>query len=91
MTFFDPRHNKKPSRDIRQLSLLTTVPAIMLAAPLIGYFIGDWVDGKLGTEPYLAAAGALLGIAAAGIETYRIIKKASAMNKDRDNERKPET
>ncbi len=87
MSFFNPRRDKKPSRDLRQMSLFVAVPGIMLAAPLIGFLVGWWADGKLGTEPYLTAAGALFGVAAAGVEIYRIVKKASAIDKEKDNER----
>ena len=88
MSFMNPRRNEKESRDLKQIGLYGAVPAIMLAAPLIGYFIGHWLDGKLGTEPNLTAVGALLGIAAAGLEVYYLVKKASAMNEDKDDETK---
>jgi len=91
MTFFQSRRDKKPPRDYRQMSLFVAVPGIMLAAPLIGFFVGYWIDGKLGTEPYLTAGGALFGVAAAGLEIYRIIKKASAIDKEKDDERKTGT
>jgi F0F1-type ATP synthase assembly protein I len=88
MSLFNPRRDDKDARDLRQIGLYTAVPALMLAAPLIGYFIGQWLDGKLGTEPTLTAVGALAGIAAAGIEIYYLIKKASAMDKENDDETK---
>ena len=91
MTFFDPRRNQKPPKDLRQMSLFVAVPALMLAAPLIGFGIGYWVDSKLNTEPYLTAAGALFGVAAAGVEIYQIIKKASAIDDEKDDERKSGT
>lgn len=71
----------KIDRDIKQISLLATVPAIMLAAPAVGFFIGKWADGKWETEPTLQIIGAMLGFGAAGIETYSLIKKASALEK----------
>ncbi len=88
MSFFDPRRNDKQSRDLRQSSLYAAIPSLMLAAPLVGFFVGRWIDGKLGTAPYLTALGALLGVAAAGVEIYRIVKKASAIDKEKDDERK---
>jgi ATP synthase protein I len=80
------RRDKNDDRDMRQIGLYTAVPAIMLAAPLIGYFIGHWLDGKVGTDPYLGGVGALLGIAAAGLETYQLVKKASPPDEDKDDD-----
>ncbi len=86
MTFLQPRRGRRPPRGTRQASLYITIPAIMLAAPIIGFLIGYWLDGKFGTDPYLTAAGALFGVAAAGLEVYRIIKKASAIDKEEEHE-----
>ncbi len=85
---FNPRRDEKSPRDMRQMSMFVAVPGIMLAAPLIGFGVGFWADGKLGTEPYLAAAGALFGVAAAGIEIARIVKRASAMDKEKEDDTK---
>ncbi|MEA2031641.1 MAG: AtpZ/AtpI family protein [candidate division Zixibacteria bacterium] len=81
------RHSKN-DRDFRQISLLTTVPAILLAAPLIGYFIGWWLDGKLKTEPYMVTAGVLLGFVAAGFEIYHLVKKSAEIDKEKENDKK---
>ncbi|MFQ5452758.1 MAG: AtpZ/AtpI family protein [Candidatus Zixiibacteriota bacterium] len=76
----------KPDRDLRQVSLLATVPAILFAAPAIGFFAGRWADEKFGSEPYLLIVGVIFGFVAAGIETYRLVKKSSAMDKNKDEE-----
>ncbi len=86
MSILNPKRKQKPERDLRQASLLVSVPAILFAAPLVGFLIGYWADKKLGTAPYLTGAGALLGVAAAGIEIYQLIKKASAIDKEKDKD-----
>jgi len=71
-------HNKREKgKDLRQLALLSVVPAMMVVAPLVGFFIGDWADGKLGTEPFLTILGLILGFASAGKEIYKVIKRVS--------------
>jgi hypothetical protein len=35
-------------------------------AVALGYLGGRWLDGRLGTDPYLGLAGLLLGVGAAG-------------------------
>ena len=64
-------------KDVRQLALLSVVPAIMVVAPFVGFFIGDWADGKFGTEPFLTILGLILGFASAGKEIYKVIKRVS--------------
>ncbi|MEA3297600.1 MAG: AtpZ/AtpI family protein [candidate division Zixibacteria bacterium] len=86
MALMDPRQKDKSGRDLRQIGLLTAVPTLLLAGPLVGFFIGNWVDKKLGTEPYLAAAGVILGLAAVGIEIHNLLRKASATGEEEDDE-----
>ena len=81
-----PQPNKKPDKDLRQLSILASVPAIIFAAPLVGFFIGKWADGKFQTEPVLMTIGVVLGIAAAGVETYRLVKKSSSLDEKENDE-----
>ncbi|UCD64903.1 MAG: AtpZ/AtpI family protein [Candidatus Zixiibacteriota bacterium] len=88
MASFYPKPKGKPGKEMRQFSLLVTVPAIMFAAPAVGYLIGSWADGRLGTEPYLLVVGVVFGFTAAGVEVYRIIKRSSALdNKEKDEDR----
>ena len=61
----------------RQLSLLGIIPAIMAIGPLIGFFAGKWLDGWLGTEPYLMYLLIVLGFVAAGKEVYNVVKRVS--------------
>ena len=63
-----PRKRGEKGNDIRQLAMLSVVPAMMVVAPFVGFFIGDWADGKFGTEPFLAILGLILGFASAGKE-----------------------
>jgi len=76
-----PGGRGKKGLDMRQLGLLSVVPAMLIVAPFVGFFIGDWADGKLGTEPFLAITGLILGFLSAGKEIYRIIKRV-AQSKD---------
>jgi len=39
--------------------------------------VGEWVDGKLGTDKIFMIIGLGLGFAAAGKEVYNLIKKSS--------------
>jgi F0F1-type ATP synthase assembly protein I len=83
--FIAPSGEKKPS-GYAQIALLGAVPAILVAAPLIGFFAGKWLDGKCGTEPYIGIAGVILGFVAAGREIYHLVKKAQALEEKSDDE-----
>lgn len=87
MSILTPRPNKKSSKDLKQISLLATVPTILVAAPLVGYFIGKWLDTKFDSEPAFMITGVVLGFASAGLEIYYLVKKSSALEKDDDNEK----
>ena len=71
------KDNKEKIKLYRQLSLIGIIPAMMAVGPLIGFFIGKWLDGKFGTEPYLMWVLILLGMVAAGKEVYNIVKRIS--------------
>jgi ATP synthase protein I len=64
---------------MRQASLLAVIPIIMVAAPLVGYFIGSLLDRWLGTEPWLVVVFIILGFVASGKEIYNILRR---VNKD---------
>jgi F0F1-type ATP synthase assembly protein I len=79
----DPSKKKK-DRTYAQIALLGSVPGILVAAPLIGFFAGQWADGRFKTAPYLTILGIVLGFIAAGREIYRLVKRAQDMEKDDD-------
>ncbi|MDF1545064.1 MAG: AtpZ/AtpI family protein [bacterium] len=86
MSLLKPKRKGKSDSDFRQISLLAAVPGILLAAPLIGFFGGKWLDGKFDTDPYLMMAGVVLGFAAAGLEIYGLAKKSEAMEKENEEQ-----
>ena len=81
-----PGQKGDKGKDYRQIAILTAVPAILIAAPLAGFFLGRWADSKVGIEPALTIAGLILGFAAAAREIHGLIKKAS--DSEKNNEKK---
>jgi ATP synthase protein I len=86
MTLLFPGSGDNSGRDMRQIGMLAAIPSLLLAGPLVGYFLGHWLDGKFGTDPYLSALGILMGIAASGIEIYHVIKKSSPKETNKNDE-----
>lgn len=73
---------EKTGRWLRPIGLLTAIPFVLLFGPLIGYFIGDWLDKRFGTEPWLMTIFIVLGFVAAGREVWGLIRRASRETDD---------
>lgn len=69
-------------RWVRPVGLLTTIPFVMMFGPLIGFFVGEWLDQKLGTKPYLMVLLIVLGFVASGREVWGLIKRAARDSED---------
>ena len=60
----------------RQIGILTTIPFLLAVGPILGYYIGDFLDKRLNTTPYLMILFIVLGFVASGKGVYDLIKKA---------------
>jgi F0F1-type ATP synthase assembly protein I len=63
---------------MRQMGLLASIPALMVIAPLIGLFAGQWVDRKFHVDPFGTLVGLGLGFGAAVREIAIILRKVKA-------------
>lgn len=84
MSLTGPPPQKKRGGTLGATSLYLAVPTLMAASILIGFFLGRWADEKFGTEPYLMLIGLVLGMATAGREIYRLIKRVQAMTEEEE-------
>jgi ATP synthase protein I len=66
----------KDRKLIRTLGVLSTVGLTMVFATVIGLFVGLWLDGKLGTTPWMTALFLLLGIIAGFRNLFVHVKKS---------------
>jgi ATP synthase protein I len=76
-------------RSVRQVGLLGTIPMVMVLYPLAGFFLGDFLDGKLGTEPLLSIILIVASLVAAVRDVIRIIRKANAIAASDSNKNGP--
>lgn len=58
----------------RQIGLLTSIPFILALAPIVGYFLGQYLDTKFQTRPWLSIVLLGLGFVAGVRETVKIIR-----------------
>ncbi len=70
MTDQDDKSNRA-----RQVGIYATVPFVLAVPPIIGWLIGSWLDGILGTSPFLRYILLVLGFVAGFREIYRLVKK----------------
>ncbi len=75
---------EKDRRLLRVVGVLSTVGIAMVAATVIGLYIGRWLDSYFGTSPWLTAVFLLLGIAAGFRNLYQTAKHAQQTMNDED-------
>ena len=83
-----PPEKPEPFEGIRTAGMLAVIPLLLIIAPLLGAFIGRWLDGRFGTAPWLLIVGLALGFAAAGREIYSISKRVQS-EEERKKKRAP--
>ncbi len=76
--------DEKDRRLLRLVGYLSTVGIAMVAATMIGLFIGRWLDGYFGTSPWLTAVFLLLGIVAGFQNLYQSARRAQQTMNDED-------
>lgn len=59
----------------KMIGTFMTVPFVLAIPPVVGWYLGTWLDKYFGWTPYLAYSFLFFGILAGGKEFYRIIKK----------------
>ncbi len=58
---------------MRAFGLASTLGFNFAASVLIGFYLGRYLDNKLGTDPWLLILGLLIGIAAGMWGTYQMV------------------
>ncbi|MBY0497188.1 MAG: AtpZ/AtpI family protein [Cyanobacteria bacterium] len=67
-----------PPTTLQLIGQLSTIGMSFVFALVIGFGAGYWLDGVLGTRPWLAFAGFFLGFAAGVLNVYRVMQLANA-------------
>ncbi len=62
--------------------MLMVIPTLLLVAPLVGFFLGRFLDPRFGTTPWLSFAGLVLGFVAAGREIVSIVRRVRSEGED---------
>lgn len=67
--------DKEDWEKFRQLGVFMTVPFVLAVPPILGWYIGNWLDGIFDTAPILQFVMLFLGVLAGFREFYRIVKR----------------
>ena len=60
----------------KQIAILTTIPIILAVGPILGYFLGNYLDKKFNTSPYLMIALIIFGFVASGRQVYSLVVRS---------------
>lgn len=67
--------DRETKQTVIQMASVSSIGIAMVLAVVGCFFLGNWLDQKLGTEPYLAFLFLLIGIAAGFRNMYVLIKR----------------
>jgi F0F1-type ATP synthase assembly protein I len=74
---------------LRTIGQLSTVGMSFVLAIVLGFGGGYWLDGRLGTKPWLSFLGFFVGLAAGVLNVYRVLQATSGPRAAAAPERKP--
>ncbi len=52
---------RKRAGQARDIGVATTIPTMLAVGLIGGYFVGDWLEGRYGYDPWLSFGGLVLG------------------------------
>jgi F0F1-type ATP synthase assembly protein I len=68
--------------------MLLAIPTLLIVSPLVGFFLGSWLDRRFRTTPWLTLVGLVLGFAAGGRETYLIYRRYQSEAAEEEKKRR---
>ena len=74
----DPETAERPMKQWKAVGSYGTIGLEVVLCMLAGLFLGQWIDRKVGTAPWLAVIGFFLGAAAGGKAIWRGWKEMQA-------------
>lgn len=66
---------EEEQKSIRQIGVFITIPFVLALPPILGWWIGSWLDDKLSTAPYFMYGLLVLGFIAGFREVLRLIRR----------------
>lgn len=60
---------------MKDIGVFMTIPFVLAVPPVLGWYLGQWIDETSGTAPIFMYVLIVLGIVAGFREVYRIIQR----------------
>lgn len=76
----DPKTSSK-GKSLRQVGIAMTIPMALLAGPLVGWFIGDFLEKRFQLSPYVTLFFTLFGFVAGVYHAWKLVKEISQNDK----------
>jgi len=76
MVVFKGQRGKQKGKLYRDIGMYTIIPTMMVVGPVMGYFIGSWVEKKWDHEPWPTTIGAIVGFLAAVRQIWIILTRS---------------
>ena len=67
--------SNKSGESYKALGMVGGFGFLIAGSTFVGYLLGNYIDGKLGTSPWFLVFFVFVGISAGFIEFYKTIKK----------------
>lgn len=69
-----PPENKSGSV-LRSGGLLLSIPTLLIVSPLVGFFIGSWLERRFHFAPWGSILGLVLGLVTGARETWKVYQR----------------
>ena len=66
---------------LQLIGQLSTIGLSFVFALVLGFGAGYWLDGRLGSSPWLTFIGFFLGLAAGILNVYRVMRLSDQVNR----------
>lgn len=60
---------------MKDIGVFLSIPFVLAVPPILGWYLGQWIDERSGTAPVFMYILIVLGIVAGFREVYRIIQR----------------
>ena len=73
-----PNALQRRARGMRAVGFYTAIPTMMVVGPVLGYFLGSWVEGRFGHAPWFVFGGVVLGGVASVRQVSLLLQRGTA-------------
>lgn len=69
------KKSRNDDRNFKQLGVFITIPFVLSVPPVVGWFLGSYIDQFFDTKPFIMYVCIFVGMLSGFAEVYRMIKR----------------